>query len=238
MSWIFTAPVTIRDSPNNERFQFNITEAAADLEVECLSKESVTKSPNGSLEAWDPLNAGPFAPATMQSYLLELYGEFIRVHGRRFNKPYTPAQLIKATKHQFKLEGDAINGHATEEFSWTFTPASISITKTGSFILIWTAKGDTIKIAMNDLADELEEISDIPQSDDFLRLTSDKQLHDRKYIEQARLRAKVAKFKAEKAMSRYLEKYGYDSDILESDSGENSDSDSDDSEYSEEGINN
>ena len=91
---------------------------------------------------------------------------------------------------------------------------------------------------MNDLTEELEEISDIPQSDDFLRLTSDKQLHDRKYIEQARLRAKVAKFKAEKAMARYLEKYGYDSDVLESDSGEDSDSDSDCSEYSDEEANN
>jgi hypothetical protein len=227
MSWNFAAPVTIKDSPNNERFQFNITEAAADLEIECLSKGAVTESPNG-----------PFAPATMESYLLELYGEFIKVHGRRFNKPYTPAHLIKMTKHQFKLEGDAFNGTNDEEFSWTFTPISLSITKSGSFILVWSAKGDTITIAMNDLAEELEEISDIPQSDDFLRLTSDKQLHDRKYIEQARLRAKVAKYKAEKAMARYLEKYGYDSDVLESDSGEDSDTDSYCSEDSDEEANN
>ncbi len=225
MSWNFAAPVTIKDSPNNERFQFNVTEAAADLEVECLSKASVTNSPNG-----------PFAPATLESYLLELYGEFLKVHGKRFNKSYTPAQLIRATKNSFRIEGDAFNGEADEEFNWTFTPASISITKSGTFMLIWIAKGDTLKIAMDDIADELEEVADIPQSDDFLRLTSDKQLHDRKYIEQARLRAKVAKFKAEKAMSRYLEKYGYDSDILESDSGEDSDdfSDEEDSEEEEE----
>ncbi len=223
MSWIFATPVTIKDSPGNERFQFNITESAADLEAEGLTKETVSNSPNS-----------PFAPATIQSYLLELYGEFLNAHGNRFKKLYTPAQLIKVTKHQFQIEGDALTGLPTEEFNWVFTPASISVNKTGAFILIWIAKGETVKVLMNELEEELEEIVDIPESDDFLRLTSDKQLHDRKYIEQAKLRAKVAKFKAEKAVARYLEKYGYDSDVLESDSGgDDSDDDSDSSDYSE-----
>jgi hypothetical protein len=223
MSWIFASPITIKDSPGNEKFQFNITEAAADLEAEGLTKGAVTSSPDS-----------PFAPATMQGYLLELYGEFLKTHGHRFKKPYTPAQLIKVTKHQFSIDGDATGGESSEEFNWVFTPASINVNKTGAFILIWIAKGDTIRILMDEPELALEEIVDIPESDDFLRLTSDKQLHDRKYIEQAKLRAKVAKFKAEKAVSRYLEKYGYDSDILESDSDGSEDDSDEDSDYSDE----
>ncbi len=219
MSWIFASPKTAADNT----FYFDIPEAAADMEIENIPV-SVVMNPNG-----------PFAPAILQSYLLELYNEFIKVHGRRFNKSYTPAQLIKVTKHQFTITGDADATKGAEEFNWVFTPSKISVSKSGSFTILWIANGTETKIVLEDLAGELEEVTDIAESDDFLRLTSDKQVHDRKYIEQARLRAKVAKFKAEKAMARYLEKYGYDSDILDSDSGEDSEEDSDSDYSSDEG---
>ncbi len=217
MSWLFATPKT---APDNSHFYFDITEVAADLEMEGIPTSTITASPNG-----------PFAPATLQNYLLELYSEFLKVHGRRFSKPYTPAQLIKATKNQFTITGDGQSSMPSEELNWVFTPNKIIVQRSGSFTIVWTANGTQTQIELEDLAGEIQEVTDIGESDDFLRLTSDKQLHDRKYIEQARLRAKVAKFKAEKAMARYLEKYGYDSDILESDSGEDSD-DSSESEYS------
>lgn len=221
MSWLFASP---KNAPDGT-FYFDITDVAADLEMENIPVSSITGSPNG-----------PFAPATLQNYLLELYNEFLKGHGRRFNKPYTPAQLIKVTKHQFTLIGDAKDADTSEEMNWVITPSRLVVAKSGTFTIHWMANGTETKIELEDLAEELEEVTDIAESDDFLRLTSDKQLHDRKYIEQARLRAKVAKFKAEKAMSRYLEKYGYDSDILDSDSGEDSGDDSD-SDYSSDNNN-
>lgn len=52
-------------------------------------------------------------------------------------------------------------------------------------------------------------------TDGFLRLTSDTQIDERRGIEEARIRAKWAQYKAQRAIAKYVEKYGdFDEEIL------------------------
>jgi hypothetical protein len=166
----------------------------------------------------------------MSSYLLDFYGRFLTVHGKRFATAYTPAQLIKATRHHVIINGDVA---ADEDVEWSFTPKTISAGE--QFNLYWAcevAEEPKIELALESdetlgqATEALQEASldDLPQeSGDFLRLTSDSQLRQRRAIEEARIRAKWAQYKTEKAIAKYVEKYGdFDEEFL-SDSGSDDD---------------
>ena len=61
----------------------------------------------------------------------------------------------------------------------------------------------------------------------FLRLTSNSQLRDKRLLEETKIRAKWAQYKAEKAIAKYVERYGeLDEELLsdEDESGSESDS--------------
>lgn len=167
-------------------------------------------------------------PAIMSRYLLDFYGRFLNVHGRRFATTYTPAQLIKATRHHTVIVGDC---GGDEDFEWTFTPAYI--VADGAFNLYWSCIATEelkIELAITDDTAQLQEASldDLPQgnSSEFLRLTSDSQLRERRVIEEARIKAKWAQYKAEKAIAKYVERYGeFDEEFLSDDSDQESESD-------------
>ena len=59
------------------------------------------------------------SPADLNSFLMNLYTTFLNVHGKRFAKPYTPAQLIKATKHMVQCAESVADIIDTEEMEWT-----------------------------------------------------------------------------------------------------------------------
>jgi hypothetical protein len=185
------------------------------------------------------------SPAAFGTYLLGLYSHFLNVHGKRFAKPYTPTQLIKVTTHSVEAEGC----HDNEEYEWILEPIRIDV-KNGTFCLFWKAIAHPIKIQLG-IEDEvepepevapvhpaeqqlaLEEVTAdiLPPVEDsnLLRLTSNSQLRDKKTVEEARIRAKWAQYKAEKAIAKYLERYGdLDEDLLsDSSGGESGDESSD-----------
>jgi hypothetical protein len=168
-------------------------------------------------------------PAALGSYLLGLYSTFLNVHGKRFAKPYTPTQLIKITTHVVNTEGS----HDDDEYEWTLTPLHIDV-KNGAFMIFWKATGQPIKIQLG-IEDEPEpapkespaaeevHFESLPASEEAnpLRLTSDAQLRDKKTLHEARIRAKWAQYKAEKAIAKYVQRYGHlDNDLLTDSSDE------------------
>jgi hypothetical protein len=79
---------------------------------------------------------------------------------------------------------------------------------------------------------ELEDVDSSPESNEIMPIRSghhsisDKQIRDRQRVEEARLRAKLASVRAERALERYIEKYGtYETDDSSYD-GETTDDDS------------
>jgi hypothetical protein len=178
-------------------------------------------------------------PATLSNYLLGLYSAFLNIHGKRFAKPYTPTQLIKITSH---IAETTISDE--DEYEWTLMPHSIHV-KNGAFHLKWKAAAQPIKIELSEEAPEHPEQKspalDLPviqeveiaavaeenTSNGFLRLTSNSQLRDKRLLEEARIRAKWAQYKAEKAIAKYVERYGeLDDELLSEDDESGSESDS------------
>jgi hypothetical protein len=175
-------------------------------------------------------------PATLGEYLLNLYSAFLKIHSKSFAKPYTPTQLIKITSHTILCEGEDDD----EEYEWTLTPLKVNV-RNGVFELGWKGTAHRMKIELND-AEEVEEqktpalppqpqsiqeiaIDALPEATDtsnsFLRLTSDSQIRNKRLLEEAKIRAKWAQYKAERAIAKYVERYGeLDEELLSDDENE------------------
>lgn len=176
----------------------------------------------------DQLQKFVFTPALLSSYMLDMYGAFLKAHSSKFAKSYTPAQLIKVTKNSIKAQESP-----TTVCDWSFIPVSIDILG-NTFILNWMAIPEP-KIQLEDDSDELEEIDvdrmmPAASDDDFLRLNSPEKLHDIKKLQRAQLRVKLSQLRLEKAIARYISRYGdIEDDLLETDSSdEETDYESDD----------
>ncbi len=206
-----------------------------------LSHPEYTEKPVAPSESLTTSILNVITPAVLGNYLLGMYSHFLNVHGKRFAKPYTPTQLIKVTTHNIETEGC----HDTDEYEWTLEPLHLDV-KNGAFCLFWKASARAIKIELGveeEVAEVAEPVDKSPASEimevspdalppveaesNLLRLTSDTQLRDKKIVQEARIRAKWAQYKAEKAIAKYLQRYGeLDEDLL-------SDSSSDDDDESE-----
>ncbi len=181
-------------------------------------------------------------PAILSEYLLNLYSAFLSIHSKSFAKPYTPTQLIKITGHTVTCE-DATDD---EEYEWTLTPLKVDV-RNGVFQLHWKGTAHRMKIELN-AAEEVEEqkppaqaeaaaapiqeveIEAVPEADttnSFLRLTSNSQLREKRLLEEAKIRAKWAQYKAEKAIAKYVERYGELDEELLSDEEDETGSESD-----------
>lgn len=161
-------------------------------------------------------------PAIINSYLLELYNAFLRVHSHRFAKNYTPAQLIKVSDYIFNTT--YLTGREDEEFNFTLTPEKIDI-KGNRFIIYWNVIAESVKIQLfEESEEELEEVDVtglLTESDetkgDFLRRDSSDDA--KKQLERAQLKVRIAKLKAERAIEKYVMRYGpIDPALLDSDS--------------------
>lgn len=194
--WIFDKPHATKHNDSTGKsvsvFVFNITKAK-------LYDETITTTIN-------TLQNTVFTPALISSYLLDMYGAFLRAHSSRFAKSYTPAQLIRITRHTFKA-----NENLTGMCDWTFMPNSIEITG-NSFNVIWIAYPEAkIELEDNEDLEEIDVDRIVPTNisdNDFLRLNSPEKLRDARNLEKARLRMKISKFRFEKAMTKYISKYG------------------------------
>ena len=209
--WIFDKPTAAKHNDNtgkvNTVFVFNITKARVYNET-LMSTIEALGTPN-------------FTPALISSYLLDLYAGFLRVYSSKFAKSYTPAQLIRITRHTLRAS-EQITGIC----DWTIVPKSIEITG-NSFNIIWMAQPEPkIELADNDDLEEIDVacmLSANVSDNDFLRLNSPEKLKDAERLKKAKLRMKISKLRLERAMTKYLSKYGdLDEDLFSS-----SDSDED-----------
>ncbi len=217
--WDFLLPTQVKSTDSTGKhivsYSFPITKAPVYSEVitSILSQLSHTL----------------FTPAIINSYLLDFYNAFLRVHSHRFAKNYTPAQLIKVSDHKFNTTH--ITGPEDEEYNITLTPGKVDITG-NRFIINWNVIAESVKIQLIEESDEekLEEVDVtglVTESDetkgDFLRRNSSKTNPDtaeaKKQLERAKLKVRIAKLKAERAIEKYVMRYGpIDPALLDSDS--------------------
>lgn len=173
-----------------------------------------------------------------KEWLIKFITVFLQANEQYFTKKYTPEALIKHLSHTLDIEG------STEDANQVlFVPAEVVIFQ-GRFTLVWKAKMEAIRIAIPDLeetTEEAHEMKDVTELLDLDDLESDLQHgpeemvigdssrhYEKRKVKEARLRARLAQYKAERAMSRYLEKYGTepsDSEWTSTSSEDESDSD-------------
>jgi cytochrome c1 len=197
---------------------------------------------------WDSQDIKP-APSSLESQLMELVSSkqewlkvmiesFLKASEQYFTKKYTADALLKHLNH--KLESE----RPTEEQNQVlFMPKEIIIFQ-GRFTLMWKAKLETIRIAIPDLEENVEneaqmkDVTELLAIDDLeadlqkgpeeMVMEDSSRHYEKRKVKEARLRARLAQYKAERAMSRYLEKYGTepsDSEWTSTSSEDESDSD-------------
>ena len=178
-----------------------------------------------------------------KNYLTDLFQYLLTTQSRFFNKKYTPEQYVKFVIHNFN-NLPIVEGDSTTEHTCTLNPVDI-ILKNGKIYMNWSVElaniidfqleeNNTPEAApistevaeileVNDVdntgnADDTNEIVAIRSGQSGGQSMSDKQFRDRQRVEEARLRAKLAAVRAERALERYVHKYGdYDSDETSAD---------------------
>lgn len=180
---------------------------------------------------------------------------FLKATIKFFTKPYTVEQINRITKHT--LNGSVIS----KEFpvSVTLIPKTIQIIG-GVFMINWGYTTESVVInipvleeseintvQMNNLPvlnekqsdNELEElnIDEMPSGDDStdaLQLDSPAKFFEKQKVKEARLKAKLAVYKAQRQMAQYYEKYG--DDISDSESELETSDDETDKNFEEEEV--
>ena len=172
--------------------------------------------------------------------------QFLQSSTKYFTKPYTVETINKITKH-------TLNGtkSSTYPVNIVLQPTNIQICS-GVFTVNWgynaepmidipdaeEDKVNTIELLdlpvsnKNKLVEGLEElnIDEVPgnSTDDALNLDSPAKFYEKQRVKEARLKAKLAVYKAQRQMAQYYEKYG--DELSDSDTDfETSDEDSDES---------
>jgi hypothetical protein len=178
--------------------------------------------------------------------------QFLKASSKYFSKPYTVEQINKITQHT--LDG---NSCSTFPINVVLVPNSIKICS-GVFTVNWNyntepmidfpdvedVKSNSIELPdskENKIVDGLEElnIDEIPvgnnSTDGALELDSPAKFYEKQRVKEARLKAKLAAYKAHRTMAQYYEKYG--EDISDSDTDlETSDDDSEEDSNNEEEV--
>jgi hypothetical protein len=200
--------------------------------------------------------------STIQKCVLEninwwntFISNFLVSTSKLFSKPYTVENINKITKHTLS----DVSNIDTFPASVTLYPKTIEISG-GIFWVNWGYDLETIVIDIPDLQEpmsntieagllpvsknletSMEElnIDDLPVGNDSteeaLEIDSPVKFYDRQRVKEARLKAKLAVYKAQRQMAKYMEKYG--SEISDSDTDcESSDEESEDENSGEEEV--
>jgi hypothetical protein len=186
----------------------------------------------------------------------EFIGHFLNASAKLFSKPYTVDNINKIVKHTFN---DKINTNTSYfPANVLLTPKNIQILG-GKFLVNWDYDTIQMVINIPDLEesaqsppvlntniipnenDSLKRSSDIeeldvdnlPESNDStdepFEITSPARFYDKQRVKEARLKAKLAVYKAQRQIAKYYDKYG-DDDISESDTEYDTSDNDDDSE--------
>jgi hypothetical protein len=177
------------------------------------------------------------------SYMSDFFQYILTDFAKLFVKKHTPATYVNALNHQFISIPEVSSPQA--EYTIILNPVEL-VLKNGRFFFIWSTELPVIDVQIEDDVEPATEIvSNVPESNDIIEVNdidesidsseiiavrsgqpeilSDKQHRDRQRVEEARLRAKLAAVRAERALERYIQKYGdYETD-MSSDDGETTD---------------
>jgi hypothetical protein len=178
--------------------------------------------------------------ATNNAYVINILTMFLTSCSHYFAKPYTVEGIQRILQHAMS----ALPEQPTDDdYDILFQPTGITIMQ-GKFILDWSASFQKIRITIPDLdqpsqedksapkesTDELIQVDDLEEDLRQMEEPNERDSsrhYEKRKVKEARLRARLAQYKAERAMSKYLEKYG--ADISDSDwTGSSSDDDDDD----------
>jgi hypothetical protein len=179
------------------------------------------------------------------SYMTDFFQAFLTDFPKLFAKKHPPAAYINVLSHTFTnivSPPDIVQ----PEYTVILNPVEFTI-QNGKFIFVWSAELPSIDLhnespltvesteAERDaVVIELSDVEDGENADKEMPIVmgsgiavrmSDRQFRDRQRVEEARLRAKLATVRAERALERYITKYGdYESDeITSSEDGETTD---------------
>jgi hypothetical protein len=141
-----------------------------------------------------------------------------------------------ASMMDFELEEASVVEAASEPAMAAPAPVGVAVQAAAISVIETTPVTTSAKAPTNsvesDVMIELEDVDSSPESNEIMPIRSghhsmsDKQVRDRQRVEEARLRAKLAAVRAERALERYIEKYGtYETDDSSYD-GETTDDDS------------
>lgn len=152
-----------------------------------------------------------------KEWLVTFITAFLSATEKYFTKKYTVEALLKHLQHSVHIEGSTEDANQV-----TFVPAEVIIFQ-GRFTLTWKAMMEAICIAIPDLEETnenvlMKDVTELLSIDDLEgdlqkgpeeTVTEDSSRHyEKRKVKEARLRARLAQYKAERAMSRYLDKYG------------------------------
>jgi hypothetical protein len=173
-----------------------------------------------------------------KEWLVTFITAFLQSTEQYFTKKYTVDALLKHLNHTLDIEGPTEDANQV-----IFMPTEIVIFQ-GRFTLAWKAKMEAIRIAIPDLEEPVEnelitkDVTELLAVDDLeedlqkgpieMEVEDSSRHYEKRKVKEARLRARLAQYKAERAMSRYLEKYGAepsDSEWTSTSSEDESDSD-------------
>lgn len=189
-------------------------------------------------------NAADLSLVSLQSVIQEqedtwsqLIQTFLQTSAKLFSKPYTIAHINKIAKH-------AMNGTDPDTFPVHVTayPSVIQI-RGGVFWVHWSYTTEPMLIDIPDLEadttaplpvssieDGVQELSldDLPVEKNAtevpLTLDPPTKFYDRQRVKEARLKAKLAVYRAQHQLHRYYEKYGTELSDSDTESDSNSDS--------------
>jgi hypothetical protein len=181
------------------------------------------------------------AVATNNTYVTNILTMFLTSCSHYFAKPYTVEGIQRILQHAMSTLPEQ---PTDDDYDILFLPTGITIMQ-GKFILDWSATYQKIRITIPDLdqpsqealkesTDELIQVDDLEEDLRQMEEPNERDSsrhYEKRKVKEARLRARLAQYKAERAMSKYLEKYG--ADISDSDwTGSSSDDDDDDDDES------
>ena len=160
---------------------------------------------------------------------------FLEASAKHFSKPYTVQHIHKITKHHINH-----TEHNTFPANVTFYPQTIRI-HGGSFLVEWYYQITPVTIEIPDLLEEeetlpvsqsmddvqemnLEEVPVDPNAtEESLILHTPTKFYEKNKVKEARLKAKIAMYRAQHQMNKYYEKYG--TEVTDSDTDEEDEED-------------
>jgi hypothetical protein len=176
---------------------------------------------------------------------------FLQASSKFFTKQYTIDQINKITKHTLNESDINKNNYESSSASVYLLPKSINIS-CGFFTVNWKYTVEPISIDIPDITEEITNtvinppvinqpetskeiqevnIDELPtgwNTENTLEIESPAKYYEKQRVKEARLKAKLAVYKAQRQMAKYYEKYG--DDISDSDTEVDSSDSEDESE--------